>query len=104
MKSNANIKGHPIHPMIIVFPIAFFIGTFIFDILGIVTDYSVYYAVSYYMQLSGVIGALLAAIPGAIDYFKTVPPTARVKTSDATCIAQHNKSCFIFYSMAVKGK
>jgi len=79
MKSNANIKGHPIHPMIIVFPIAFFIGILIFDILGIITDYSVYYAVSYYMQLSGVIGALLAAIPGAVDYFKTVSPNSSGK-------------------------
>ena len=34
MKSRANIKGHPIHPILIAFPIAFFIGTLIFDILG----------------------------------------------------------------------
>jgi uncharacterized membrane protein/nitrite reductase/ring-hydroxylating ferredoxin subunit len=65
--------------MIIVFPIAFFIGTFIFDILGIITDYSIYYAVSYYMQLAGIIGALLAAVPGAVDYFKTVPPNSSGK-------------------------
>src|SRR6266542_2113921 len=79
MRSNANFKSHPIHPMLIVFPIAFFIGTFIFDILGIVTDHNIYYAVSYYMQLSGIIGGLLAAIPGAVDYFKTVPPNSSGK-------------------------
>jgi nitrite reductase/ring-hydroxylating ferredoxin subunit len=31
------------------------------------------------MQLSGVIGALIAAIPGAVDYFKTVPPKSSGK-------------------------
>src|SRR6266487_278743 len=79
MRSNANLKSHPIHPMLIVFPIAFFIGTFIFDILGIIADNDMYYAVSYYMQLLGIIGGLVAAIPGAVDYFKTVPPNSSGK-------------------------
>jgi uncharacterized membrane protein/nitrite reductase/ring-hydroxylating ferredoxin subunit len=79
MRSNANIKSHPIHPMLIVFPIAFFFGTFIFDILGIITDHKFFYAVSSYMQLLGIIGGLVAAVPGAIDYFKTVPPNSSGK-------------------------
>ena len=31
------------------------------------------------MQVCGIIGALLAAIPGAVDYFKTVPPNSSAK-------------------------
>lgn len=79
MRSKAQIKSHPIHPILVSFPIAFFIGTFIFDVLGIIYDYDIFYAVSFYMQISGIIGALLAAIPGAIDYFKTVPPNSSGK-------------------------
>jgi uncharacterized membrane protein/nitrite reductase/ring-hydroxylating ferredoxin subunit len=79
MRSTANFKSHPLHPIFVVFPIAFFIGTFIFDILGIITGHDMYYKVSYYMQISGIIGALIAAIPGAIDYFKTVPPKSSGK-------------------------
>jgi uncharacterized membrane protein/nitrite reductase/ring-hydroxylating ferredoxin subunit len=79
MRSRANIKSHPIHPILIVFPIAFFIGTFIFDILGVIYDNESLYGVAYYMQVCGIIGAVLAAIPGAIDYFKTVPPNSSAK-------------------------
>jgi nitrite reductase/ring-hydroxylating ferredoxin subunit len=31
------------------------------------------------MQVCGIIGALLAASPGAVDYFKTVPPNSSAK-------------------------
>src|SRR6266498_4384258 len=79
MRSNANFKSHPIHPMLIVFPIAFFIGTFIFDILGIIYDNVDLYVIAKYMQICGIIGGLLAAIPGAVDYFKTVPPNSSGK-------------------------
>ena len=79
MRSNANFKSHPIHPMLIVFPIAFFTGTFIFDILGIIYDNMDLYVIAKYMQICGIIGGLAAAIPGAIDYFKTVPPNSSGK-------------------------
>jgi uncharacterized membrane protein/nitrite reductase/ring-hydroxylating ferredoxin subunit len=79
MRSRALIKSHPIHPILIAFPIAFFVGTLIFDILGIIYNNDIFYAVSFYMQIAGIIGGLLAAIPGAIDYFKTVPPNSSAK-------------------------
>jgi uncharacterized membrane protein/nitrite reductase/ring-hydroxylating ferredoxin subunit len=79
MRSKAHIKSHPIHPILVAFPIAFFIGTFIFDILGIIYNNDIFFAVSFYMQISGIIGAVLAAIPGVIDYFKTVPPNSSGK-------------------------
>jgi uncharacterized membrane protein len=31
-KSTASIAGHPIHPMLIPFPIAFFVATFVCDL------------------------------------------------------------------------
>lgn len=65
--------------MLIVFPLAFFIGTLLFDVLGIIYDYDLFYVVSYYMQICGIVGGLLAAIPGLLDYFKTVPPNSSAK-------------------------
>jgi uncharacterized membrane protein/nitrite reductase/ring-hydroxylating ferredoxin subunit len=79
MRSRAHIKSHPIHPILVAFPIAFFVGTFIFDILGVIYNNESLYGVAYYMQVCGIIGALLAAIPGAVDYFKTVPPNSSAK-------------------------
>jgi uncharacterized membrane protein len=32
LRSTASIAGHPIHPMLIPFPIAFFVATFLCDL------------------------------------------------------------------------
>lgn len=79
MKSAANIKGHPIHPIIIAFPIAFFMGCFLFDLLGIALDNQDLWQVGYYLEIAGVVFALLAAIPGIIDYLRVVPPASSAK-------------------------
>jgi nitrite reductase/ring-hydroxylating ferredoxin subunit/uncharacterized membrane protein len=74
MKSKANFKSHPLHPILIVFPLAFFIGTLCFDILGLVIENKNFFFTAQYLELAGILSGLLAAIPGAIDYFYTVPP------------------------------
>ena len=73
MKSKAHIKGHPLHPILIVFPVAFFIGAFITDVLAALSGSTVYWQFGKYLELGGIIGALAAAIPGIIDFLYTVP-------------------------------
>jgi uncharacterized membrane protein len=79
MKSRAHIKGHPLHPILIAFPIAFFTGSFLFDTAGLITGKMDFWQTSYWLQIAGVGFALLAAIPGAVDYFLTVPPKSTAK-------------------------
>jgi uncharacterized membrane protein/nitrite reductase/ring-hydroxylating ferredoxin subunit len=79
MKSKAQIKGHPIHPMLVGFPIAFFIGTLLFDILALINDRPAFSTIAYYLEITGVISALITAIPGIIDYFYTIPPNSSGK-------------------------
>src|SRR5207253_481060 len=79
MKSKANIKGHPVHPILVAFPIAFFIGTLVFDILGSINNDQSFWQTGYYLECAGIISALAAAIPGVIDYFFTVPPESSAK-------------------------
>lgn len=79
MRSRASIKGHPIHPMVIAFPIAFFSGTLIFDLLSVILDNQNLWLSAYYMEIAGVITALLAAVPGIVDYAKVVPPKSSAK-------------------------
>jgi len=74
MKSKAHFKSHPLHPILIVFPVAFFIGTLSFDLLGLVFQNKNFFFTAGHLEIGGIIGGLVAAIPGAIDYFFTVPP------------------------------
>ncbi|GAB3902648.1 DUF2231 domain-containing protein [Mucilaginibacter boryungensis] len=79
MKSRASIKGHPIHPILVTFPIAFFTGTLVFDVLSILKDNASYRQTADYLELAGLIAAIIAAVPGVIDYFFTVPPASSAK-------------------------
>lgn len=79
MRSKASIDGHPIHPMLIVFPFGFLMGGFFFDLVGRVAQHPSLWSVGFYLTIAGVATALLAAIPGFIDYIFTVPPQSSGK-------------------------
>src|SRR5215216_6660654 len=79
MKSRAHIKSHPLHPILVAFPIAFFIGAFLFDVLSRFLNKDAFWQTGNYLAIAGIVGALLAAIPGIIDYFYTVPPESSAK-------------------------
>lgn len=69
MASRASIAGHPIHPMLVVFPIGLWVFSFISDLIYLGTGDLAWQATAYYTMAGGVIGALAAAIFGAIDLF-----------------------------------
>src|SRR5439155_3428583 len=74
MRSAAHLRGHPIHPAIIPFPLAFLWGAFVFDLLGRFLDHPGFWQTGQYLAIAGILTALAAAVPGFIDYFPTVPP------------------------------
>jgi uncharacterized membrane protein len=68
-KSTASIVGHPLHPMLIPFPIAFFVATFLCDLAFWRTGVSIWSAVSLWLLGAGLVMAALAAVVGLIDFF-----------------------------------
>lgn len=79
MKSKVNIKSHPLHPILIPFPIAFFTGTLICHLAGWLLNKDGLLVTAYYLNIGGIAFALLAAIPGFIDFLYTVPPKSSGK-------------------------
>ncbi|HEX6332633.1 MAG TPA: DUF2231 domain-containing protein [Flavisolibacter sp.] len=79
MRSRAHIKSHPIHPILVALPIGFFIGSFAFDLLHVVTENTSFAETGLYLVVAGIVSALVAAVPGAIDYFLVVPPASSAK-------------------------
>jgi uncharacterized membrane protein len=78
MESRVKLFGHPVHPMLIVFPAGLFTAAVIFDILYLILRNPVLSTVSFYMIATGIIGGLLAAIFGFIDWLG-LPNNSRAK-------------------------
>lgn len=78
MESKAKAFGHPIHPMLVVFPLGLLATGVIFDILYLVTGNDAFPTVSYWMITAGVLGGLLAALFGFIDWM-AIPDGTRAK-------------------------
>jgi uncharacterized membrane protein/nitrite reductase/ring-hydroxylating ferredoxin subunit len=74
MRSKASIKGHSIHQILVPFPVAFFIGAFMADVIVVLNDNMFFDQMAKYLEASGIAFGALAAVPGIIDYFYTVPP------------------------------
>lgn len=68
-RSTAKIAGHPIHPMLIPFPIAFLVGTLVSDIVFWQTGDAFWASASVYMLGAAIVMALLAALAGLADFF-----------------------------------
>jgi uncharacterized membrane protein len=71
--SKATIAGHPIHAMIVGFPIAFYTGGVAALVAYAATGDPFWYRGSMVLLLSGVAIAALAAVFGVIDLFAGVP-------------------------------
>ena len=73
MRSKAAISDHPIHPALIAFPVAFYTATVIALAIFQATDDLFWFRVGLVANIAGVVMAVVAAIPGAIDLFTAVP-------------------------------
>ena len=58
MESRAKFLGHPIHPMLIVFPLGLLATAVIFDIIGLATSNNSWFGISFWMIAAGIIGGL----------------------------------------------
>lgn len=67
-RSTAKIGGHPIHPMLIPFPIVCFILTFVADILYTRTHDAMWATASMWLLVVGLVMAALAAVAGLTDF------------------------------------
>ena len=78
MESRVRALGHPVHPMLIVFPLGLLVTAVVFDLLHLVSDNEVFGQVGYWNIAAGIIGALLAAATGVADWTK-IPADTRAK-------------------------
>jgi uncharacterized membrane protein len=68
-KSTAAIGDHPLHPMIIPFPVAFLVGAPIADLAFIGTGDGFWARAAIWLIGAGIVMALVAAVAGFTDFF-----------------------------------
>jgi uncharacterized membrane protein len=78
MEAKAKLFGHPIHQMLIVFPLGLLATAFFFDIGWMATHKPGLAVAAYYMIAAGIIGGLVAAVFGLIDWL-AIPRGTRAK-------------------------
>jgi uncharacterized membrane protein len=78
MESRARLFGHPIHQMLIVFPLGLLATAVIVDFVYFAGDSLIFAEMSYYLIIAGLIGGALAAPFGFIDW-SAIPRNTRAK-------------------------
>jgi uncharacterized membrane protein len=69
MSTPARIAKHPLHPMLVVFPIGLWVFSLISDFVFLLGGDGRWNDVAFYTMAGGLIGAVLAAVPGFFDMF-----------------------------------
>jgi uncharacterized membrane protein len=68
MHAKARLFGHPIHQMLIVFPLGLLATAVIFDVITLITTNSRWAEIAYWLIAAGIVGGLAAAPFGLIDW------------------------------------
>jgi hypothetical protein len=84
MRTTASVGGHPVHMMVVHFPMAFLMGSAAFDVAAAV-GLAVPAVVAGYLLVAGLATGILAAAPGAVDFVTTVRPAGGRSASKAIC-------------------
>jgi uncharacterized membrane protein len=77
MSTPASIHRHPLHPMLVTIPIGLWIFSFVCDLFYLFGGDPAWQVIAFYTLAGGEVGALLAAVPGFIDFLSLRAPAAR---------------------------
>lgn len=78
MSTPASVARHPIHPMLVAFPLGLFVFALICDLIYAFGTHSpVWNTVAFYSMGGGIVGGLLAAVPGSIDFLSIREPETK---------------------------
>lgn len=68
MESRTKLFGHPVHPMLIVFPLGLLGAAVVFDVIRMATGNGYWSEIAFWMIAGGIVTGLIAAPFGAIDW------------------------------------
>lgn len=81
MYSKIKLFGHPIHPMLVAFPIAFYSATLVTYLVYLIGGDVFWFRVGVAANIAGVVMAAVAAVPGFLDWALGIPGDAPAKAT-----------------------
>lgn len=80
MQSKIKILGHPVHPMLVPFPIAFYTATLVCSIVYASNGNTFWFRVAFVANCAGILMAIIAILPGLIDWL-SIPELSDAKAT-----------------------
>ncbi|SCG63526.1 DUF2231 domain-containing protein [Micromonospora halophytica] len=100
MESRLKVLGHPVHPMLVMFPVALLVTGTLFDLVDTVGGPDFLGEVAYWNITIGLIGGLLAAVAGTFDLL-AIPAGTRAKRVALTHAAANVAVVLLFAAVWV---
>lgn len=82
MESHVKFLGHPVHPMLIVFPLGLLATATVFDVLHVLGGSDEFATFSFWALLAGLVGGVVAGVFGLLDWLH-IPSNTRAKVIGA---------------------
>ncbi len=79
MESKVKSMGHPIHPMLVNFPLGLLVTAAAFDVVHLITGNGYWSGIAFWMIAAGVLTGVVAAVIGTIDAL-AIPHGTRAKS------------------------
>ena len=79
MKARIRVAKHALHPMLVAFPLGLLATSVAWDICRLATHHPAWGVVAFWTIVAGVIGGLVAAVPGFLDWL-AIPNDTRAKS------------------------
>jgi uncharacterized membrane protein len=77
MTTRVTIAGHPLHPMLVTLPIGLWVFSLVCDLAFVSNGDTRWETTAYFTLGGGIVGALLAAVPGLLDLLALHDPRER---------------------------
>jgi uncharacterized membrane protein len=103
MKARVTFGGHPLHAILTDFPIVCFILSFVWNLVAIIADTQLWYAMTFWTMLAGLIMVVPTALTGLLDFTKVLQrnhPGSR--TAVFHLIANVTASVFFLLSLILR--
>jgi len=101
MYSKVKIFGHPIHPMLVAYPIALYTSTLVAYIIYAANKDPFFFKAAVAANIAGVVMAAITALPGFVDWAVGIPSGTPAKSHGLTHMLLNVAALVIFIINAI---